>query len=269
MQGIISNLAKISPGSSLEKFLSFYEPRTIRRSSFVTVESAWGQNQISNIAPDIPSTLVEYGASKKFFDLTRNLSPTPTFVYVGSLSFRKGIDILAKAFSDPRLADVRLKVLGDGELRQLLEECPGKVEVLGRVGQEKVMELLGSSWGLIHPTRADTSPNSVKEARVAGLAVITTEAGGQTQYVEDGKNGFFFDLDNPESLIEAVLNLSSDRNRALEMGAYQKEENQEMLEPFRTAKTFYQLYRKMASEAEEAKPSEHKQAAKPEGDVGG
>lgn len=245
MQGIISCLWKISRGGFLERFLSLYEPRTIRRSKYVTIESSWGKEQIARIAPDVPSALVEYGVPLKFFNIERRLAEKPTFIYVGSLCYRKGTDVVVEAFSDPRLSHTRLLVLGDGPMRRELEQCPGNVEIFGRVGQEKVMELLGSCWALVHPTRADTSPNSVKEARVSGLAIITTKAGGQTQYVEDGVSGLFFDPEDVESLIEAILSFSADRESAREMGVHGLSTYQEMLQPSRTAREFYALYREM------------------------
>ena len=87
----------------------------------------------------------------------------------------------------------------------------------------------------------------MKEARVAGLAIITTKAGGQAQYVEDGKSGIFYDFEDSESLVEAVLSLSSDRETANDMGQYQKSLYQDLLEPSRTAQEFVGLYRRLVS----------------------
>ena len=49
---------------------------------------------------------------------------------------------------------------------------------------------------LILPTRADTSPNAVKEAVVAGLPVIASDVGGIPDYVTPGENGFLFPSEN-------------------------------------------------------------------------
>jgi len=245
MQGILSHYWKISKGGCLARLLALYEPRTIRRSKVVTSESPWGRDQVKMISSQTRVELVEYGTDKKFFGIERRLSSAPTFLYVGSLDYRKGTDLLAEAFRDSRLQEVQLLVLGDGQMKPVMEECGGNVRVLGRVGPKKVMELLESCWALIHPTRADTSPNSVKEARVAGLAIITTKAGGQTQYVEDGVSGLFFDPEDVESLIEAILSFSADRESAREMGVHGLSSYQEMLQPARTAGEFYALYREM------------------------
>ena len=49
-----------------------------------------------------------------------------------------------------------------------------------------------SAGMFIHAALADNSPNSVKEAVVAGVPVIATETGGIPDYVIPGKNGYFF-----------------------------------------------------------------------------
>ena len=247
MQGILSHYWGITGGNFLERLLAFYEPITIRRSEHVTSESPWGRNLVRRIAPEVGIDLVEYGAANQFFEIVRELDPEPTFLCVGSLCYRKGVDILAKAFADPRLSHCRLKVLGDGPMRGDLEACGDNVELLGRVGPEKVKELLGSCWALIHPTRADTSPNSVKEARVAGIAIITTQHGGQAQYVEDGESGYFFEIEDSETLVEAVLKVAVDSEEAWSLGFNRSEEYRELLSPTKTAVSLMALYRKRIS----------------------
>jgi len=247
MQGILSHYWKISKGPILARLLAYYEPETIRRSTMVTSESPWGKARVKEIAPKVDVELVEYGANPVFFDVQKKLSEKPTFVYVGSLDYRKGTDVLAKAFSDPRLSGMRLVVLGDGPMRPLLEECGENVELLGRVPPERVRKLLGESWALIHPARADTSPNSVKEARVSGLAIISTELGGQAQYVEDGKSGVFIDPEDAETLIGAVEKISSDPEVANEMGLHKRTAYQALLDPSKTATDFLALYRRLVS----------------------
>jgi glycosyltransferase involved in cell wall biosynthesis len=45
---------------------------------------------------------------------------------------------------------------------------------------------------MIFPTRADTIPNAVKEAVVAGLPVVASAVGGIPDYVWPGRNGILF-----------------------------------------------------------------------------
>ena len=51
---------------------------------------------------------------------------------------------------------------------------------------------------------ADVSPNSVKEAVVAGVPVIGSAVGGIPDYVFPGRNGVLHSPDNLPELIEAI-----------------------------------------------------------------
>jgi glycosyltransferase involved in cell wall biosynthesis len=57
---------------------------------------------------------------------------------------------------------------------------------------------------LLFPTRADTSPNSVKEAVVAGVPVVASAVGGITDYVFSGRNGILFAPGNVEECTHAI-----------------------------------------------------------------
>ena len=57
-------------------------------------------------------------------------------------------------------------------------------------------------------TRADNSPNSVKEAVVAGVPVVASNVGGIPDYVIPERNGFLFrngDIEDLRAKIEQAL----------------------------------------------------------------
>jgi glycosyltransferase involved in cell wall biosynthesis len=57
---------------------------------------------------------------------------------------------------------------------------------------------------LLFPTRADTSPNAVKEAVVAGVPVVASRIGGIPDYVVPGKNGILFEPDSVEACVQGL-----------------------------------------------------------------
>ncbi len=57
---------------------------------------------------------------------------------------------------------------------------------------------------LLMPTRADTSPNAVKEAVVAGLPVVAATVGGIPDYVVQGKNGLLFPAGDLEAFTQSI-----------------------------------------------------------------
>ncbi|MGH7068466.1 MAG: glycosyltransferase, partial [Acetobacteraceae bacterium] len=60
-------------------------------------------------------------------------------------------------------------------------------------------------------------PNVLIEAQCAGIPVVSTNVGGAPEAFLDGKTGFGIDIATPEALADAVLRLTLDPKRRLEM----------------------------------------------------
>jgi glycosyltransferase involved in cell wall biosynthesis len=107
---------------------------------------------------------------------------------------------------------------------------------------------LQAAWAFVLPTRGDTSPNSVKEARVIGLPVITTRHGGQAGYIIDGVNGRIVDPLDARHLAAALADVMGGLDRARELGAGRHAEDRAYLRPERTAEGFAAIYRELLSD---------------------
>jgi len=212
----------------------------------ITTESEWGRQIVKKRNPWAQVAIVEYGVQKVFFET--KWSPNekkPLAIFVGSISPRKGIQDLVAAFSDPRLAACELVVVGEGEGRwaeELQRSAPSNVRWEGRKTAQETAKLMAKAWCLVLPTRADTSPNVVKEARVIGLPIVASPHGGHIQYVEDEANGFICDLGAPEDWSRAIRYLIDDISRAKHMGQIDQDKHRELLRPARTARNFLNLY---------------------------
>jgi glycosyltransferase involved in cell wall biosynthesis len=114
---------------------------------------------------------------------------------------------------------------------------------LGRKTAEETAEYMAKAWCLLLPTRADTSPNVVKEARVVGLPVITTRNGGQASYVRDGEDGYFVDCGDVNGLIGKLEMLLGSFSKAKEMGDNGKKKFRELFSAKRTGDGFMKMYR--------------------------
>jgi glycosyltransferase involved in cell wall biosynthesis len=102
---------------------------------------------------------------------------------------------------------------------------------------------MSKAWCLVLPTRADTSPNVVKEARVIGLPVITTRHGGQASYVRDGEDGYFVDCGDVNGLIGKLKMVLGSFSKAKEMGDLGKKKFSELFMAKRTGDEFMKMYR--------------------------
>ena len=94
---------------------------------------------------------------------------------------RKGIDLVARAFVQlaSEFNDVRLRIAGDGELRQalaqLLQPVSDRVEFTGFKNWDELPELYASVDVLCVPSRYDGWGLVVPEGLASGLPVIATD----------------------------------------------------------------------------------------------
>lgn len=227
MQGILTAYHRLCPLGYYMRGRSKKEPGLLPHFDLVTSESEWGCARSREISPSSKVVRWEYAAEERFFHVQRQLSPEPTCLMAGSDSELKDVPTAIRAFSSEKLSHITLLLAGVPP--EHYPDLPPNIRPLGRVSRERMTELLASSWALVHPTLADTSPNIVKEARVVGLPVVTTTECGGAQYVEDGKSGFIIKPKDVEALQQAVLKMTADTETSLRMGAWQHEECRRLL----------------------------------------
>jgi glycosyltransferase involved in cell wall biosynthesis len=243
LQGILGSYCKAAPMPWLTRVQAHHEARVLKQAHHLTVESPWGRARLLEAAPHAQIHLLEYGAHPACFEVVRKPATKPLALFVGSLSILKGVDTLLDAFSDPRLGGVDLLLVGAGSSEFQRRKLSANIQFLGHRTPAEVRDWMAKAWCLVHPTRADTSPNCVKEARVIGLPVVTTPDGGQTQYVEHGKSGFIHPAGDVEGLIEGVLALTRDLETNLAAAAHGRTANRAALTPEKTMTRLLEIYR--------------------------
>lgn len=143
---------------------------------------------------------------------------------VARLSHEKCHSVLLQALA--RLqggANVRLKLVGDGSLREQLErEAVGlglaeRVEFLG--SRSDVPDLLRELDIFVLASRFEGLPLTVMEAMATALPVVATRVGGLAELVEDGANGLLVAPEDPAALAEALGRLAGDAGLRARMGA--------------------------------------------------
>jgi len=213
----------------------------------VTAESEWGRNVVMKRNPFAKVELVEYGVQQVFFQTKwQPEENNPFALFVGGISPRKGIQDLVEAFRDQKLSGRELVVIGGGEgewSENVQKSAPPNIRWLGRKTAEETAQYMSKAWCLVLPTRADTSPNVVKEARVIGLPVITTRHGGQASYVTDGEDGYFVECGDANGLVGKLELMLGSFGKAKEMGDLGEKKFRELFMAKRTGDGFMKMYR--------------------------
>ena len=246
LQGCLTDYLRLLGGSWLFRLQTLYEKPTIRRFSQGTAESPGAKASLHAIHPTMIIQLVDYGVHPAFFETAWNPAPQPEVAFLGGVTKRKGIIDLIEVAKSPDLAQIKFKIIGDGDLLPALrEQSPPNVEWLGKCNREQVIQNLATAWCLAMPTYADTGPTVVKEARVMGLPVVTTTGAGASCYIEHGHSGFVIEPGDLTAMRHALMQVCASRETCLVMGKHGWEELRMQLHPRMTAARFASIYREM------------------------
>jgi glycosyltransferase involved in cell wall biosynthesis len=139
----------------------------------------------------------------------------PDFLVARHLEEIYNVACVIRAFAavQRRRPGALLTVLGSGaeqaKLRRLAEELQvaEAVRFLGYVDNARMPELYEQASIALNASNMDNSPNAILEAFAAGLPVITTDAGGIPDLVEDGRTGFLVDLNDHEAMAAKAMEL--------------------------------------------------------------
>ena len=145
--------------------------------------------------------------TKKVEDIKNNKK---VFLYIGSLSFRKGIDILLKSFLKVQNKDWKLILIGpdfsNGEYQNFVKDNNIKnVEFLGPKDSTDIINYMKQADVFILPSRFDGWGAVLNEAAFAKKPIIsTTQTGAAYHLIEPNKNGFRIISGNQKELSKAM-----------------------------------------------------------------
>ena len=159
--------------------------------------------------------------------LGRQLSSCPLIGYLGRLKKYKSVDHLLKAFQIVlhEIPNARLIVVGDGDVRQQLQELAGKLniaassEFTGYVSSEEKVRWLNQMDIVVNPSAKEGWGLTVIEANACGTPVVASDVPGLRDAVIDGETGLLYEYGNIEQLAEKILLLLRDEHLRLRLAA--------------------------------------------------
>lgn len=142
----------------------------------------------------------------------------PTILFVGTYGQRKRGRLLMEAFE----REVRPRV-PDAQLWMVAEDAPAApgVQVLGRVSDERLVELYHRAWLFCLPSSYEGLGIPYVEAMASGLPVVATSNPGSRYVLEDGRYGVILDEDALGSTLAGLLE-DRERREGLERAALRR-----------------------------------------------
>jgi glycosyltransferase involved in cell wall biosynthesis len=258
IQGLFRWYREALPGQAGTRLPAWAEKVSLSRARHATTESNFSAAYLRQRHPTLTVHQAEHAPNPIFAKIERTPAQRPIrFVTNGTVGLRKGTDLFLRALA-PLLEKVDFEALVIGTPNQafleplrasLPEKLWPRVTFKADLSPDEVAQELKRATIFVLPTRADTSPNAVKEAAVAGVPVVASEAGGVPDYIQHGKNGFVFPIGDLTGLIAAI---EAARNHPLfqrgEVDAETLRQTRAYLSPQRMAETFFAAYLECAKD---------------------
>jgi len=255
VQGLLMWYAETVPVNLYFRFASLLERMSLPRAPLVTTESKFAVQYLKAKMPNVRVLQAEHAPNWVFHRVQRRpCTEKLRFIYVGTLDYRKGGDLLVQALDRLRAElDWELQIIGGVEptlLRKLrattAEETWKRIQFKDNLSPPEIADELGQATMMLFPTRADTSPNAVKEAVVAGVPVVASTIGGIPDYVFPDENGLLFPSENLDAFVDAIR--SACRHPLFGRGqvaAGSLNKTRDYLSPKRMAQRFMEAYQRV------------------------
>jgi glycosyltransferase involved in cell wall biosynthesis len=144
------------------------------------------------------------------------------FVFVGRLSYDKGVHLLLRAFGEYHRENPasRLTLIGDGMVKSQINGTvdDDSIRWLGTLPHDKVPEILQQMDAFVIPQNIGGLGLSVMEGMSCGLPVITT-AIGETIRLLSKNEGVLVEPDSKDAVLDAMRLLGNDPDLRKSMGA--------------------------------------------------
>jgi len=220
----------------LNTFRDLYKKAFAYASALIVVSEDMRESLIQLGADNRKIHLIPYGVRTDLFKPTK-LSDEPHFLSIGRLIDKKAPIITLNAFAQvaQQFPTAHLSMVGEGPLAQ---EARTRVKELGIekhvtftgvLDREAIIHLMAHAYGYLqHSVTAkdgdmEGTPNTILEASAAGLPIVSTRHAGIKEAVIEGTTGCLVDEYDQEAMAQCMLNLSSSRHLAIQMGQAARE----------------------------------------------
>lgn len=177
----------------------------------------------------VPESLTASGAASDQLEIALK---RPVFLCVGKIVPRKGLHLLLQAcviLREQGHRDYTVLIIGNGEQRDELEafcqahDLQDCVQWLGRIEYDRLGNYFAQADVFVFPTLEDTWGLVVLEAMLFAKPILCSKWAGSADLVQHGENGYVFDPQNVEEIVEVLRRFIDDRELSDRMGQKSKQ----------------------------------------------
>ncbi|MFH1039276.1 MAG: glycosyltransferase family 4 protein [PVC group bacterium] len=141
-------------------------------------------------------------------------------VFCGTMSLQKGVHYLLKAFSELKLPDSELLLIGKcpDPFKPILEKYSGYFNWVGPQARNRLSRYYSRGSVFVMNSIQEGMALVQLQAMACGLPLICTTNTGGEDLIEDGEEGFIIPIRDVEALKQKLVFLYENRSLAAEMG---------------------------------------------------
>ena len=217
LHGIYSKQVDVLHGQTTGKISSSYEKDALTWADAITVISRESYDYYSklgfkvSLVPNAINILSLPQKKERLYD--------KQVIFAGRLSKEKGIlDLLETSTKLPQ--DIHLLILGSGpeeeKVKEVVKSHPN-IHFMGYVEKQRTISLIRGSDVLVQPSLAEGISSTILESMACKTPIIATNVGGNKELLENNKSGITIEPNSPQIILEKLLDLFSDKQKAIEL----------------------------------------------------
>ena len=246
-----------------------YEIEAIKKVGHVFHRTEWDEAVIKGIKPGVCLHYAQEMMREAFYSGTwsyKECEKYSIFISQGNYPL-KGLHIMLEALRTlkKRYSKVKLYIAGDdiltvGSLKQKIRESyyskyirklirewnlTEHVEFTGPLSEEKMKQRYLKSNVFVSASSIENSSNSVAEAMLLGVPIVSSFVGGCTSLVEHGVNGLLYQADAPYMLAYYICKIFDDKEIAKSIGKKEVEKARMLYDKEMIVENILQTYKEM------------------------
>lgn len=217
LHGIYSKQVDVLHGQTTGKISSSYEKDALAWADAITVISRESYDYYSKLGFKV--SLVPNAIDVSSLPQKKERLYDKQIIFAGRLSKEKGIfDLLEMSANLPK--DTHLLILGSGpeeeKVKEVVKTRPN-IHFMGYVEKQRTLSLIRGSDVLVQPSLVEGISSTILEAMACKTPIIATNVGGNKELLENNKSGIIIEQNSPQIILEKLLDLFSNKQKATEL----------------------------------------------------
>jgi glycosyltransferase involved in cell wall biosynthesis len=209
------------------------EEEIIKYWQYFSGRTEWDKNYIRLMNPNAHYFHCEELLRKEFFEnewIQPSKVDSKEKIVIGSTirpNLYKGLDLIYNTMDLIKSNNIHWKIFGISEndtynkiVKRVLRinNKYQNIEFYGQLSASELVKQFNTCHFFVHPSYIENSPNSVCEAMMLGIPVLSSSVGGTKSLITDNKTGFLFNPYDRYDLTGLLVNLINNYDIAIQAG---------------------------------------------------